>query len=37
MEFGVFIRGAVTYETMLEFSLGVEDLDYYGVFLNARA
>ena len=34
MEFGVFIRGAVTYEKMLEFSLGVEELDYYGVFLN---
>ena len=34
MEFGVFIRGAVTYEKMLELSLGAEELDYYGVFLN---
>ena len=34
MEFGVFIRGAVTYEKMLELSFGVEELDYYGVFLN---
>jgi alkanesulfonate monooxygenase SsuD/methylene tetrahydromethanopterin reductase-like flavin-dependent oxidoreductase (luciferase family) len=34
MEFGVFIRGAVTYEKMLELSLGAEKLDYYGVFLN---
>jgi alkanesulfonate monooxygenase SsuD/methylene tetrahydromethanopterin reductase-like flavin-dependent oxidoreductase (luciferase family) len=34
MEFGVFIRGAVTYDKMLELSLGVEELDYYGVFLN---
>jgi alkanesulfonate monooxygenase SsuD/methylene tetrahydromethanopterin reductase-like flavin-dependent oxidoreductase (luciferase family) len=34
MEFGVFIRGAVTYERMLELSRGAEELDYYGVFLN---
>ncbi len=34
MEFGIFIRGAVTYEKMLELSLGAEELDYYGVFLN---
>lgn len=34
MEFGVFIRGAVTYEKMLELSLGAEELYYYGVFLN---
>jgi len=34
MEFGVFIRGAVTYDKMLELSLGAEELDYYGVFLN---
>jgi alkanesulfonate monooxygenase SsuD/methylene tetrahydromethanopterin reductase-like flavin-dependent oxidoreductase (luciferase family) len=34
MEFGVFIRGAVTYEKMLELSRGAEELDYYGVFLN---
>ncbi|MBT3285674.1 LLM class flavin-dependent oxidoreductase [Candidatus Bathyarchaeota archaeon] len=34
MDFGVFIRGAVTYDKMLELSLGAEELDYYGVFLN---
>ncbi|MCW4049066.1 MAG: LLM class flavin-dependent oxidoreductase [Candidatus Bathyarchaeota archaeon] len=34
MQFGVFIRGAVTYEKMLELSQAAEELDYYGVFLN---
>ena len=34
MEFGVFIRGATTYEKMLEMSLAAEEMGYYGVFLN---
>ena len=34
MKFGVYIRPAVTYDKMLDLAKHVEDLDYYGVFLN---
>ncbi len=34
MKFGVFIRGATTYDKMLELAQASEELDYYGVFLN---
>ena len=34
MKFGVYIRGAQTYDKMLELTRAAEELDYYGVFLN---
>lgn len=34
MKFGIYIRGAQTYEKMLELARSAEDLDYFGVFLN---
>jgi alkanesulfonate monooxygenase SsuD/methylene tetrahydromethanopterin reductase-like flavin-dependent oxidoreductase (luciferase family) len=34
MQFGVYIRSAVTYENMLELAKAAERLGYYGVFLN---
>ncbi|MBN2335774.1 LLM class flavin-dependent oxidoreductase [Candidatus Bathyarchaeota archaeon] len=34
MQFGVYIRSAVTYDKMLELARAAEDLGYYGVFLN---
>jgi alkanesulfonate monooxygenase SsuD/methylene tetrahydromethanopterin reductase-like flavin-dependent oxidoreductase (luciferase family) len=34
MQFGVYIRSAVTYENMLELTRAAESLGYYGVFLN---
>ena len=34
MQFGVYIRSAVTYENMLELARAAESLGYYGVFLN---
>lgn len=34
MQFGVYIRSAVTYQNMLELARAAESLGYYGVFLN---
>jgi alkanesulfonate monooxygenase SsuD/methylene tetrahydromethanopterin reductase-like flavin-dependent oxidoreductase (luciferase family) len=34
MKFGVYIRGAQSYEKMLELTRAAEKLDYYGIFLN---
>ncbi len=34
MKFGVYLRGAETYERMLELARAAEELDYFGVFLN---
>jgi alkanesulfonate monooxygenase SsuD/methylene tetrahydromethanopterin reductase-like flavin-dependent oxidoreductase (luciferase family) len=34
MYFGIYLRGAEVYEKMLEMALAVEDLGYFGVFLN---
>lgn len=34
MKFGVYIRGAQTYDKMLELARAAEELNYYGVFVN---
>ncbi|MBM3301704.1 MAG: LLM class flavin-dependent oxidoreductase, partial [Deltaproteobacteria bacterium] len=34
MQFGVYIRSAVTYENMLTLARAAEGLGYYGIFLN---
>jgi alkanesulfonate monooxygenase SsuD/methylene tetrahydromethanopterin reductase-like flavin-dependent oxidoreductase (luciferase family) len=34
MKFGVYIRGAQTYDKMLELTRAAEELDYFGVFIN---
>ena len=34
MKFGVYVRGAETYDKMLELTQAAEKLDYYGVFVN---
>jgi alkanesulfonate monooxygenase SsuD/methylene tetrahydromethanopterin reductase-like flavin-dependent oxidoreductase (luciferase family) len=34
MQFGVYVRGARTYDKMLQLTKAAEELDYFGVFLN---
>jgi alkanesulfonate monooxygenase SsuD/methylene tetrahydromethanopterin reductase-like flavin-dependent oxidoreductase (luciferase family) len=34
MKFGVYVRGAETFDKMLELTKAAEKLDYYGVFVN---
>ena len=34
MKFGVYLRGARTFDKMLQLSQAAEELDYFGVFLN---